>query len=32
MFVEWLEDTIILLIEEIGEDIKSAISNIFEEG
>lgn len=30
MFSEWLEDTVILLIEEVGENIKSCISNIFQ--
>lgn len=31
MLIEWLEDTVILLIEEVGENIKSCISNIFDE-
>lgn len=29
MFGEWLEDTVIMLIEEVGENIKAAISDIF---
>lgn len=27
--MEWLEDTVLLLIEEIGESVKDTISEIF---